>query len=364
MAKESPEDKLLATLEKCAFLVVGFPQNEAKFIKQTLRDRRILKVDDITESSGVFEKLELAQYHFVVINAEAPSCTTLLSKLVACRRFVKTPLIVFSKNPKALRGSYKKKQMIGRFIEMPFTATALENTLLGIAGNEKYEKNQITNISEALEHYNKGTKFFEEDKLDEAEKELMLCVKSDPAFIDGYTKLAEILIEKTNFDLAMKVLKKAATTDPENGEIFFLVGLIHSMKDNKDSAIGAFDKAFEVEPDNINLLIDLGNACLDKNWIDEALKYFNIAKSQNPEFLQVYNRIGIALSRAGRFVEAEIEYQRAMQLDPSDAGVRFNMGMMYHRQKDNKKAADFFRKAVQLDPTMEEAKNMLKKADS
>ncbi|MDH5542901.1 MAG: tetratricopeptide repeat protein [Nitrospinota bacterium] len=362
MAKESPEDKLFATLEKCAFLVVGFPQNEAKFIKQTLRERRIQKVDEITECVGVFEKLELAQYHFLIMNAEAASCPTLLSKLVACRRFMKTPLIVFSKSPKALRGSYKKKQMIGRFLEMPFTAAALENALLGIAGHEKYDKNQITNISEALEHYNKGTKHFEEEELDEAEKELMLCVKADPGFIDGYTKLAEILIEKKNFELAMKVLKKAVSVDPEYGEIFYFVGLIHSIKDNKDSAISAFDKASEVEPENVHLLIDLGNACLDKNWIDDALRYFNLAKSKNPEFLQVYNRIGIALSRAGRFVEAEVEYQRAMQLDPSDAGVRFNMGMMYHRQKDNKKAADFFKKAIQLDPTLEEAKNMLKKA--
>jgi tetratricopeptide (TPR) repeat protein len=355
------DQAIFAKLEKCSFLSAGFSQVETKLIKQTLRDKRITKFDDLNETMNLAKKLELASYHFIILKVDAGDNAESLSKIVASHRFENTPIIIISKTPEVYRNSYSKKKMIGQFVELPLTAGKLEDAILNIARTGVYERSQVGNLSEVLDHFNNGTKAFDEENLDEAEKEFTLCIKADATFIDGYLKLADVVIAKKDFSSAMKVLKKAVGIDKHNAEIFFLVGIIHCENDKKDSAVSAFNKGVEAEPDNVHMIIDMGNACLDKSWVEEALHFFNMAKSKNPEYIHVYNRIGIALSRAGKFEDAEKEYERAIEIDPSDAGVRFNIGMMWTRRKDNGKAADFFKKAFALDPTLEEAKEMLKK---
>jgi tetratricopeptide (TPR) repeat protein len=355
------DQALLAKLEKCGFLSAGFSHVEAKLIKQYLRENRLTKLDDLLETENLAKKLELASYHFILLNVDAGDNEDGLSKIVASHRFENTPIIIFSKTPAVYKNSYSKKKMIGQFVELPLTSGKLEEAILNIAKSGVYERNQVGNLSKVLEHYNNGTKAFDKEDLDEAAKEFQLCIQEDESFIDGYLKLADVLIEKKDFADAMKTLKKAVVIDKHHAEIFYLLGVIYCENGKKDSAVSAFDKGVEAEPDNVHMIINMGNSCLDKNWVEEALHFFNMAKSKNPEYIHVYNRIGIALSRAGKFEEAEKEYDRAMEIDPTDAGVRFNIGMMWTRRKDNGKAADFFKKAVALDPTLDEAKEMLKK---
>lgn len=361
MSTNGNDQAIFAKLEKCSFLSAGFSQVEGKLIKQELREKRITKLDDIRDTENLARKLELASYHFIIINVDTGDNAESLSKIVASHRFENTPIIVFSKTPGVYRNSYSRKPMIGQFVEFPLTSAKIEQAILEIAKTGVYEKNQVGNFSEVLEHYNNGTKAFDNEELDEAEKEFKLCIKADGTFIDGYIKLADVLLTKKDFPNAMQTLKKAVGIDKHNAEIFYLVGIIHTEHDKKDSAFSAFNKGVEAEPDNVHMIIDMGNACLDKNWVEEALHFFNMAKSKNPEYIHVYNRIGIALSRAGKFEDAEKEYDRAMEIDPSDAGVRFNIGMMWIRRKENGKAAGFFKKAVALDPTLDEAKEMLKR---
>ena len=362
MATNGNDQALLAKIEKCSFLSAGFNQPETKLIKGWLRENRVTKFDDLKDTGNLAKKLELASYHFIILNVDTGDNAESLSKIVASHRFEKTPIIIFSKTPEVYRNSYRKKKMIAEYLDFPITATKLEEAVLTIARTGVYEKSQISNLSEVLDHFNKGTRAFDEENLNDAEKEFKLCIQADNVFLDGYLKLADVLITKNDLPEAMQILKKAVGIDKQNAEIFYLVGIIHCEKDKKESAFSAFKKGVEAEPDNVHLIIDMGNANLDKNWVEEALHFFNLAKGKNPEYIHTYNRIGIALSRAGKFEDAEKEYDHAMEIDPADAGVRFNVGMMWMRRKENGKATGFFKKAIALDPTLQEAKEMLKKA--
>ena len=364
MATNGNDQALLAKIEKCSFISAGFSQPETKLTKGYLRENRVTKFDDLKETENLAKKLELASYNFIILNVDNGDHAESLSKIVASHRFENTPIIIFSKTPEVYRNSYSKKKMVGEYVDFPITPAKLEEAILSITRGGVYEKSLISSLSEVLEHFNKGTRAFDEENLDDAEKEFKLCIQADNTFLDGYLKLADVLITKNNLSEAMKVLKTAVGIDKQNAEIFYLVGIIHCEKDKKDSAFSAFNKGVEAEPDNVHLIIDMGNANLDKNWVEEALHFFKLAKGKNPEYIHTYNRIGIALSRAGKFEDAEKEYDHAMEIDPADAGVRFNVGMMWMRRKENGKAADYFKKAAALDPMLKEAKEMLKKVNS
>ncbi len=358
------EEKLFASAEKCRFLIAGFHGPEGGLIKKHLRTRKITGVDEVKDSSDAWEKLELASYNFILINVDTPPADEILLEIVESHRFEKTALFVFSKTPNVYKESYRNRALIGRFIKIPFNMAELEHELLAVIKNGVYEKNQIGEGSSALGHFNRGAKALEEGNLDLAKEEMMSCIKADPAFLDAYLKISEILTEQNNLEKAMMALKKASRMNPNIGRTFYLLGTIKAKKENKDGAIESFDKAIGLEPNNVQLIMDIGNHCLSENWIDDALRYFNMIKLQHPEFHYIYNRIGIAYSRTGRFDEAEAEYNKALSLDEKDPGIHFNLGMLWTRKKDNNKAEECFKKALSLDPSFAEAGEMLKKIGS
>lgn len=354
------EEKLFIKNGKCRFLFVGFNAPEFKRIKTFLYEKHLTCVTEERDGKGAWEKLELSSFHFIMIDVAPNHNEDVLEKLVESQRFAKTPIFVFSNFPDIYRNSHSGKKIIARYFKKPINLTELETELVSIFKNEHIERN-LVGRPQLLEHYTRGCNAYANDRLEEAKEEIRLCLKGDPMFIDGYVKMAEILIEQKEYDTALRVLQKAKEIEPENARTLYFIGLLEARRNNQEAAQDAFGKAIEMEPNNVQMITDIGNVCLEHNWIDEALKFFNSAKTKAPDFLYLYNRIGIALSRASRFEEAEEEYNKALGIDEKDAGVYFNLGMLWLRRNDKKKAAENFNKSLDLDATLTEAKEMLKK---
>lgn len=354
-------EKLITKHEKCRFLMVGFSGPELKHVKTFLYDKRLKNISEEKDGDSAWEKLELAVFHFILINVDDEKNKNLFESIVESNRFVKTPIFIFSRVPSVFQNSYAKRKLIGRYLKMPISLADFEDKLMDVLANEQIERSRIGGISESLDHYTRGCKAYDNGNISEAKEEMRLCLKADPHFIDGYIKMSEILIDQQENDTAMRVLKTASELAPENARIYYCIGLVEAKLGNREEAQAALNRAVKAEPNNVQLISDAGNICMEHNWTDEALQFFNNAKTRAPDFLYIYNRIGIALSRAGKFDEAEEEYNKAIEVDDNDAGVYFNIGMLWLRKNDKEKAADYFKKSLSIDANLSEAKEMLDK---
>ena len=357
----TPEEKLFLKFEKSRFLFIGFNPPELKLMKAWLHGKHLTNITDVKDAKAAWSKLELSLFHFILIKADQEENDQLLDKMVDSHRFEHTPILVFSRAPEVYAHSYAKRDAVGRYCKLPVNLGEVEKFVVALMQAGKVEKSQIGQAAGTMNHYHRGCKALEEGRLDAAKEEFRLTLKDDPKFLDGYLKMGETLIEKDDFDTAIRVLDRANEYFPGNARVFFLIGRANFGKGERQKAQEAFDKALTLEPNNVRMIMDIGNMFLAENLIDEALRYFNMARDKSPEFLSVYNRIGIALSRAGRFEEAEATYNQALELDKDDPGIHFNIGMMWHRRQDKAKATECFKKCLELDSGMKVAREMLEK---
>jgi Flp pilus assembly protein TadD len=355
------EERLYAKYEKCRVLTVGFNGPEFKQLKGWFIEKRNKNLTEMSDAAAVWEKLNLASFHFVVLKIDNDENEDLLAKLVDSKRFQRTPIIAFSRSPEVYTNSYAKRDMIGRFCKLPINLNEFEKIMVALLTQGVVEASATKAGTGSLLNFTNGCKALEEGRLAEAKEELRLCLKEDPKFFDAYLKMGETLIALGEHDTALRVLQRANEIQPDNSRTFFLLGQAELEKGDPVKAMAEFDKAVALEPKNVKLLMDIGNAFLAKNMIEEALKYFNMARELSPDFLNVYNRMGITFSRAGRFDEAETMYNKALELDKEDPGVYFNLGMMWSRKGDKEKAKEKFKKCLELNPQMDAAKEMLTK---
>jgi Flp pilus assembly protein TadD len=357
----TPEERLFAKYEKCRVMLVGFNPPEVKQLKGWFFEKRNNNLTEIRDADSAWQKLDLASFHFVIIQ-DGEENEELLSKLVDSNRFLRTPIILFSKTPEVLANSYARRDMIGRFCKLPVNLNELEAAFVGVLKGGVAEANMPKGGAGAFANYHNGCRELAEGRQAEAKEEFRLCLKESPRFFDAYLKMGETLTALGENDAAARVLHRADEIKPNDSRTFFLLGLLELKKGDAAKATEGFDKAVGLEPKNVRLIIAIGNAFLERNMIEEALRYFNMARDLSPDFLNVYNRLGITLSRAGRFGESETMYNRALELDKDDPGVHFNLGMMWGRKGDKEKAREKFKKCLELNPGMTAAKEMLAKS--
>lgn len=357
----TPEEKIFSKHEKDKFMVVGFTPPEMKQFKGWLYEKHITSVMEMPDGDAAWQKLELSNTHCILIKGDTDESDVFLGRLLDSRRFINTPIMVFSKSHEVYKHSYEKRNMTGRFFPLPVNLNDFEKAALELMQAGKVEVSQTSQMAGVMFHYNKACALLEDDKFAEAKDELRLSLKEDPHFFDGYLKMGEALVGLEDYETALRVLRKGNEIHPDDARTFYLIGLAEFGKGGAGPATEEFGRAIALEPQNVRQIMDVGNVFLEKNMIDEALRFFNMAQKMSPEFLTIYNRIGIALSRAGRFEEAEQSYNRALKIDAKDPGVYFNLAMMWHRKGTSAKAAEFFKKCLELNPAMTAARDMLAK---
>ncbi len=357
----TPEEKLFRKSEKRRVLLAGFNIPDAKHLKKYLFSRKIKNVDEVKNTDDALDKLQLLSYHFILLYMDAHGGKEMMDEMLESHRYDKTPIFLFSKSSDVFKGTYASRKAIIRYCSTPVNIAEFEKEIIYVMLKEKFERSLVGKISEAMDHYTKGCRAYDEDELEEAKEEIRLCLKEDPNFISGFIKMAEILIDMEDCDCALRVLTRAKEFEPNNSKIYFLIAIAELKSGKKEAANAAFKEAIKNDPRNVHLIIDIGNAFMDEGMIDEAIEYYELAKTRVPEYVYIYNRLGIALSRAGRFEKAEEQYNKALQIDENDAGIYFNMGTMWQRRNDTAKARKFFKKSLEMDPDLAEAKDMLKR---
>ncbi len=120
-------------------------------------------------------------------------------------------------------------------------------------------------------------------------------------------------------------------------------------KQDYDNALRLVKAAVAKRPGDPELNAWYGTVLLKMDYPDEALKYFRKASELLPGVPAYYNGAGYCLSFSGRFDEAVDEFSKVLALDPSNIDALTGLGVAYAKTGRKDRAMDIYIKLKDIE---------------
>ena len=138
-------------------------------------------------------------------------------------------------------------------------------------------------IDTYIYHFEKGRLYAVTGKLEESMAELQKAVTQNPDFLVGRLLLADILLQKREFQKAIELLEPVVIKDPNNYDALIKLGVCSiGMKMYRD-AIRYYERARRLKPPTVELLNALGAAYYDSGNLEKAKEVLTESLKINPD---------------------------------------------------------------------------------
>lgn len=209
--------------------------------------------------------------------------------------------------------------------------------------------------------------------------------------MNPYIQRAQLLIQQSRYELALKELQQALVTDPHDALAHALTSLCLAEQNKLTEAQAAARRAAHLAPDFSFAHLVLGNVLLQQEKLKEAeaaaseairldawdadnfslLARVKYRQKQWPAALEAaeqglaieaehagcQNLRALALAKLGRADEATAALDEALAQDPENALTHANRGWTQLQNGQREQALESFREALRLEPTLEWARN-------
>ncbi|MGD0885610.1 MAG: tetratricopeptide repeat protein [Thermodesulfovibrionales bacterium] len=211
----------------------------------------------------------------------------------------------------------------------------------------------------ALPHYNLGTAYENQNRIDEAVTEFMAALKLKPDYADAHNNLGAAYLKQNRFDEAVTEFMTALKLKPDFADAHNNLGAAYLKRNRFDEGVTEFITALKLKPDFALAHYNLGAAYLNQNRLNEAVTEFITALKLKPDDANAHYNLGAAYLNQHRLNEAVTEFITALKLKPNDADAHNNLGTAYLNQNRLDEAAHEFITALKLKPDFDEARNNL-----
>ncbi|MCZ4244170.1 tetratricopeptide repeat protein [Pedobacter punctiformis] len=213
------------------------------------------------------------------------------------------------------------------------------NTLL--AQNGTTEQNPRT----ADAFYNRGGKYFQEQKYDLAIADYTKAIALNPKFSDAYLNRGVSYKKKEQYSEALADYAKVIQLEPREPAVYKNQGIIYEIQKNYELAVANYTKAIEFGGKNYpELYIYRGNIYLNNmEKPDLAMADYQMSVKLLPKDATGYNNIGYVYSTKENFTQAITNYTKAIEIDPKFLLAYINRADCYDAI-GNTKLADLDRK--------------------
>lgn len=169
----------------------------------------------------------------------------------------------------------------------------------------------------AIKLYEQGLKFQQGNRLAEAEKAYKKALRISDDFVEAYTNLGNVLVDR-----------------------------------NKPAdAIVAYKKALNLLPGHPMILSNIGNALFLMGKYETALEHVDRAIEQDAGYADAHNNRGNILSDLSRYEEAVGAYQQALTTVTDNPEIYCNLGNTYIHLEMFEQARAAFERALNIMPT-------------
>jgi len=208
--------------------------------------------------------------------------------------------------------------------------------------------------------------------------------------MNPHLQRAQLLIQQSRYELALKEVRQALVTDPDDALAHAFMAICLTEQNKLDPALAAAQRAVHLEPDFPYAHFVLGNVLAQQDQLPEAeatareairlaawdadnfallarikfrQKQWQAALDAAEQGLEVeaehagcQNLRALALSRLGRGEEASLALEDALAQDPENPLTHANRGWTQLQNGQREAALTSFREALRLDPTFDWAR--------
>ncbi len=133
--------------------------------------------------------------------------------------------------------------------------------------------------------------------------------------VEKQIEIISVLVEKKDYEKALKVIKSAIDKRPDDPEFNGWYGTVLLKMDHPDKAIQYFKKASDLSPDVTDYHNGIGYCLSFLNRFDEAIYEFTKSVMLDPANIDALAGLGIAYGKIGQKDKAMIFYNKLKDLD-------------------------------------------------
>jgi tetratricopeptide (TPR) repeat protein len=202
--------------------------------------------------------------------------------------------------------------------------------------------------SKALEFFIKGEPF-------KGVELLKKLIDKQPRNFEAFKDMAYGFSQMSNFEFALKSLKKAKSICPADKSISIEKAKVLFSLEKYYEAKSELKKTIKNCPPNYKNFYNMGNICSLTGRTTEAVSYYKKSFEINENFSDAYFNIATIYHSEGMLDQGEKYYNLAKEINPSMAEVHYNLGILKYFKRDYFEALNHNMLAYKIDPGYENA---------
>lgn len=169
-----------------------------------------------------------------------------------------------------------------------------------------------TNPKSAMAYYNRGVNLRNENKINEAFRDINKALEIYPNYVEALYDRAILYHNSNQINLAAKDYERYLMFKPNNYIALNSLAVIYGMNGRYNDALILLNRCIKLMPNNPAAYNNRGYALFLQKKINEALNDFNTALTLNNRFADAYLNRGNLYYEIGKKSEACIDWQNAL----------------------------------------------------
>lgn len=194
------------------------------------------------------------------------------------------------------------------------------------------DKNNDVISPDAYRHMRQSLRLFQEEKISEAENEMVRAIELHPPLSPLYNIFGLLKIARRAIGTLKQSVYNALTTDPQFMNEFVHEGIQHMEQGRFQEAAEQFQKAINLNPNNLDARFRLGFVLISQKKYAEAVEIFEGLIMADPQNINAFFMLGMAYSELRAYYPCISNLQHALRLAPGFVEARLTLADAYHNQ--------------------------------
>ena len=203
------------------------------------------------------------------------------------------------------------------------------------AGNQQATRRaelSTPNVALAKHHLERAMAYKDQDRLDDAIREIHSALRNHPEFAEAHCSLGAAYLEQGRLGEAVDAFQATLRIDPRRPEPHIWLGIIYNRQARFADAIKELQTALHIRPDSPDAHFNLGGVYYQQGRLEEAIHEYKAELHINPNDAGAHLTLGTVYYQQGRLHEAANEYGIVLRINPNDADAHFNLAKVYVQQ--------------------------------
>lgn len=203
----------------------------------------------------------------------------------------------------------------------------------------------------ALQYYNEGIKYQDQDKFTEAIAAFKKAIALNPNYKEALYSAGWANNELKKYSEALPYLQKAKSVWPNEPKVHLELGYANEKLNKKTTALDCYNKCLSLKQDYALAYKYLGILYYDEDNYNKALenlKYF-IQYEPDTEDDDIFFRKAVSENELGYYEDALVSIKMADELRPNNVKFINELAYTYYSLSNTEDALKYYNKALSLD---------------